>query len=843
MAKDIFNELSYQTLSESVLKDNETQSALKEAWIILKTVKKTWNEELYNKFSKNYQELYNLIIDSKKSEAQISISERQQIILELSEMIKLAQNSQIDDSESFWARLWDSIKSTDLTDIKTKSEWLRGKDISQYSLDDSIWAITFLNRNYQNYKEIWEKDISVEKWKTPTETYEQWTPKNWAIFLSQLNWQSSPQNKNQESTHISVQWYETEKNIDKATTFFYQSIDDLDDKFEVNKFSEKAINKVLWKPENYKLSEEAWFSNEYLHWYNNQEWNKIYKITDFENELKTKDIKDINSKALANYFLYLQSKWNLNEEYLVNNFPPKILMWLWNLWDKWWDDLITKNILEKFELNDFIETVTVFRSTESIVEQIKIMFENKDIPDDKKFQLGKTLTLFIHKCSIEIVQEVWTSISNMTNLKIDSIKNDKLLTEENKQQKIELLLLAKENLIKDISDWLNKDPIDIKNLVRKIWAFGEWNNVDLPLREYYAAELRADAAIKEKEHAEAIIEKQQIESELNTKTEVLAIAKIKWDTDVANKLDKEIKDLKKEVEVSKKEVIISWEKANLANIKVTTYNQATVDQKEDLLKWKTTFEEVAQKNRAVNEYLDKKLRHYENISAYNNKKLNWVKEIIENEEKKKEDEENNNSNINWKHNDQELASIRRENYEHNNFVNTSNWVLYKTWENWIVYKPTSVDLKLQENRKYKQNLNKFVLTLNELWANDFREIREEIFWVISNLKWWEALKPDSQKFNKQDTINFLSLIIKSAWFNPNNWTLEDIKKQFDELNKSNTAFKGLNNKSNNNLFEKFKELYFVEWRLDTIKLEKALRQPNNTNNNPENKTKKEAVIA
>ena len=85
--------------------------------------------------------------------------------------------------------------------------------------------------------------------------------------------------------------------------------------------------------------------------------------------------------------------------------------------------------------------------------------------------------------------------------------------------------------------------------------------------------------------------------------------------------------------------------------------------------------------------------------------LSGDKLIYYNEEKKKEDEENNNSNINWKHNDQELASIRRENYEHNNFVNTSNWVLYKTWENWIVYKPTSVDLKLQENRKYKQNLS------------------------------------------------------------------------------------------------------------------------------------------
>ena len=767
---------------------NEVQWVIKEALVILDIVKAKWNTDLYLKFRKNYEELFRLITQSYENDKKISLAERQEIVLELSDVIKLAQSENIIEEKDLQTKVKDWFERSSASDSKEKSLDLRTKQAKDYTSDEALWAISYLNKNYQKF------------WKV--------------------------QANSTEDSYLS-------KTIDELTNF---SIEDVTNQNQADLLSKIAIKKAL---------DNDAYSKTYIQWYDNLEWNKIIKISDFEQELKTKDIKDINSKALGNYFLYLKSKWNLNEEFLINNFPPNFLMWLGNLWENEWIEFswITKDILLNNWLKDFVETVKIFRSTESIVKQIKVMFENKDIPDDKKFQLGKTLTLFIHKCSIEIVQEVWTSISNMTNLKIDSIKNDKLLTEENKQQKIELLLLAKDNLIKDISDWLNKDPIDIKNLVRKIWAFGEWNNVDLPLREYYAAELRADAAIKEKEHAEAIIEKQQIESELNTKTEVLAIAKIKWDTDVANKINKEIKDLKKEVEVSKKEVITSWEKANLANIKVTTYNQATVDQKEDLLKWKTTFEEVAQKNRAVNEYLDKKLRHYENISAYNNKKLNWVKEIIENEEKKKEDEENNNSNINWKHNDQELASIRRENYEHNNFVNTSNWVLYKTWENWIVYKPTSVDLKLQENRKYKQNLNKFVLTLNELWANDFREIREEIFWVISNLKWWEALKPDSQKFNKQDTINFLSLIIKSAWFNPNNWTLEDIKKQFDELNKSNTAFKGLNNKSNNNLFEKFKELYFVDWRLDTIKLEKALRQPNNTNNNPENKTKKEAVIA
>lgn len=48
-----YNEGYYKELSKKLSDFDETESALKEAWEILKWVKKKWNQELFEKFKLN----------------------------------------------------------------------------------------------------------------------------------------------------------------------------------------------------------------------------------------------------------------------------------------------------------------------------------------------------------------------------------------------------------------------------------------------------------------------------------------------------------------------------------------------------------------------------------------------------------------------------------------------------------------------------------------------------------------------------------------------------------------------------------------------------------------------
>ena len=45
-------------LNEKLKWFNETQESLWIAWNLLQSIKKSWNKEMYDKFSKNYENLY-----------------------------------------------------------------------------------------------------------------------------------------------------------------------------------------------------------------------------------------------------------------------------------------------------------------------------------------------------------------------------------------------------------------------------------------------------------------------------------------------------------------------------------------------------------------------------------------------------------------------------------------------------------------------------------------------------------------------------------------------------------------------------------------------------------------
>lgn len=109
-----------------------------------------------------------------------------------------------------------------------------------------------------------------------------------------------------------------------------------------NKTQEEYIENILWT--------NKWYNDYFLQWYNHEVSNYIIKIDDFEAELKdwNKNIlsengveyqenpNQINSKALWNYILYLSSKWQLNQETLINKLWLKKMWQLYEIWS--WDN-------------------------------------------------------------------------------------------------------------------------------------------------------------------------------------------------------------------------------------------------------------------------------------------------------------------------------------------------------------------------------------------------------------------------------------------------------------------------------------------------------------------------
>lgn len=247
---------NYWNLSDDIWKFNDIQSQLKEWWEILKSVKdKVWvDDELYKKFEKEYKDLYDSIKKSFTNEKNFSKEKRAQIMLELSDIVSLAESNWIIEKKWVASKIWDFIKWTDTNTQKEKAISFRDKKVGEYSKEEAIAAINYLSNNYWKYS-----------------------------------------NK---SAKVSV---------------FHSTINELDDQHEVRLFQDELIKKVFW--------EKNKFNSDYLVWFNNEKWNFVTKISDFEDYLKSpntkilwddKDSNVVNSSMLWNYFLYLSSVWKDN---------------------------------------------------------------------------------------------------------------------------------------------------------------------------------------------------------------------------------------------------------------------------------------------------------------------------------------------------------------------------------------------------------------------------------------------------------------------------------------------------------------------------------------------------
>lgn len=863
-----YNEGTYRELSKKLSDFDETESALKEAWEILKWVKKKWNQELFEKFQIEYDKVYNSIKIAIEDDKQISIQERKKIMIELWYMVELAEKESIIESKWFLSSLGDVWKNTDTNKAKEESKNILNKNISIYSKEDALWALDYLNSNYSKYPDFTPKNEKELNQKTkealkqnmnnPIITAninwwyynsEFWSPLNLWIYNYSQNINQDEQKSvvfKKENTQeitawwlISVLW----EKFQEATSFNYHTIKDLDDKYEVKNFQEMAIKKVLWLGENEDLSKN-WFSNDYIHWFNNEKWNFLISTQELSDMLYSwDDITKINSKALSNYIFHLgQNKW-LDPVELVKNISTKQLMQLWTLWsqDDWSNDSNNRKIAKETILNaewwkDFVELVSVFKDMNSIETKFKELM-NSEKPDEEIKKLPECFKEFFKTSSKELTSIYLKSIDN-------AISKAK---EEHKDKNIDIYVSTFKQNIESI---IKKDPFSIEELAKTIKQFSidTWAEIDT-VKLANEALKTADSLSKEKSSDLLVRRKSIVEQIVITRKELNNShndGKQKFQDDI-NKLYKELKEVNAEI------ILQEW---NSAQIEINKYvlKNLTPEQEIQIANWELKIEQIVKEllekgnanllalveNQAKvvsrlkeeNPEFAKKQKITSSFYAQNKEVLKTYNEIV------KEDNELSNE----KSKNLQTTKIIESNISQNstnNFSREYSFSISKSekWNSFISpnknkdkkFEITKNEETLINTKKeYRENFSNFLDTINELWLEDFWDYRDEIFKTIDNLVWWSAFKKDSDKLNDLDTTRFLSTIVKSYWLEPQNRTIQDLKLQIKKINFWNETQEDVikNNKWESNLFANFKNKFIKEWVFEEIKFEKFLLNPN-----------------
>ena len=150
------------------------------------------------------------------------------------------------------------------------------------------------------------------------------------------------------------------KQIDERNVWFFSyTLATIDDYKEIHIFQEKLIKKIF-ESNWWVLDEGAWYDKDWnLFWFNKEKWNYIITLKEFSSNLEKKEIKDINSKALASYFLYLDSIWKLNERTLMDIMWKEKFNNLKELWEKD-KNTLAQTLLKKSWLNNITETLSLW---------------------------------------------------------------------------------------------------------------------------------------------------------------------------------------------------------------------------------------------------------------------------------------------------------------------------------------------------------------------------------------------------------------------------------------------------------------------------------------------------
>lgn len=657
---------NYWKLSWEIWQDNEIQSALKEWWEILLSIdKKQWKDsEIYKKFEKEYKDLYEVIDSAFEDDKQFSQEERSKIMFELWDIIALAQDNWIVEKKWRISRLWDFLKWTNTNEVKQKAEALREKKVNDFSVDEAISAMEYLNSNYSDptkYKPV-KNDDYVSKW----------------------------------------------------LTFQYSSINELDDQYEVRKFQDELLKKIFpnW----------TWFNDKYIAWFNNEKWNYLVTIWDFEKQLKWWiKVWDINSRALWNYFLYLKNQNKLDSQNLLNIFWPNVLFELAKIWEKT-DDKDGKyafNYLKNNGWEEILDIIKLFSSTDIFLKEA---YKLKDNPEKAEL-------------AIELLEKNSNSIKEQFRKDLkEKFKKSNPNMSENEIEDIITEMFSKLEKHKDLN-WL----LDIYK------TFDEYN-------KKYKLWLDINKEAEELLRQKALNSKTQI---LRNSQEIVEAEK-KWDKGVVEKKHKENEKLKielRKLELSQKankkfspqdiSDLVSWKKDFAESIEEfkkqedfgNLYNEVEKEKKdfeEKYWKEKSNTWEIEVSDKQIN-YGDWKNVDYKNFKWWNYLIDIWWKEIdINNEEFNviSKSKEALNNLVNFIETLDELNLTWLWNYRENIFKWVSNkyTFTFNLWDDYLWEQEVkifllaimaSVWIKIDNITKVWANLDKIkqiILTENFNWS-------------------------------------------------------------------------------------------------------------------------------
>ena len=189
--------------------------------------------------------------------------------------------------------------------------------------------------------------------------------------------------KNKQLTKTQI-WKECEDAINELNRDMKNKKDSAETMLEkIGRFgniaSELTVKNQLWFSPLDDLATHG-FSDKWVHGYNKEEWNFVRTIPEFEGILRsTNDVRNINSKALGNYFQYLAGKWQLKPEILLRKIKPEILMQLSRLWDSGWnqaegkDRLLAKEALIKNNSDYIITVIITLGKPGNFIDQLKTL--------------------------------------------------------------------------------------------------------------------------------------------------------------------------------------------------------------------------------------------------------------------------------------------------------------------------------------------------------------------------------------------------------------------------------------------------------------------------------------
>lgn len=155
MASESWLTFQIETSNSPEKIEDEVKSYLNEAKLIMANVKDDlWKDhEMYQRFQEEYSELRHTIKTSLDHGREFSKQERLSIMLELWDIVELANDQWVATSSSGFSYFTKNLLWADTNEALDTVESFLEKDISEYSLDESLAVLNHLNKQYWDYED------------------------------------------------------------------------------------------------------------------------------------------------------------------------------------------------------------------------------------------------------------------------------------------------------------------------------------------------------------------------------------------------------------------------------------------------------------------------------------------------------------------------------------------------------------------------------------------------------------------------------------------------------------------------------------------------------------------